>query len=162
MTVTIADARLVDALIVAHNLCREDVLELSATRDVFDADRLALDAMSGTIRKVASVDGFPVMLFGATFLEPHRVSVWGIKSPGACRAMLSVTKYIRRTIIPSLRSLGVDSAACVVHSGNTRSLRWLASFGFKPEAIRPGLGTRNRDIPLCAMVRRDNDLFAHP
>lgn len=159
MTV-IRPATLLDTMVVARSLCYDDLVELSATRDALDADRLAIDAMSAAIKKIAYVDGCPAMVFGVYFVDDQRVTVWGFKTDRGCRAIREVTKHIRRRIIPDLRSYGVDTAACLVHSENQRSLKWLASLGFRREAIRPGLGTRNRDIPLCAMVRRENDLFA--
>jgi hypothetical protein len=150
----INDARYSDLKFIGGWLSKEDKRELSLTRDVADIDGLALDAFASPIKKVAWDGLFPIMAFGVKLyeLEHDTALVWGFKSEEGYRAIRAVTKYIRHTIIPELRAIGVRHAVCLVHPENRSSQKWLAHLGFQLRATYQGIGTRREDLLL---YRRD-------
>jgi hypothetical protein len=156
--IDILDARQEDLVIVADWLCEDDLREIALTRDITDVEALARDALASDYCKVAFDHGLPVMAFGAKRFEalgPDLAFVWAFQTDLGWRAIRAVTKHIRRTMIPTLRAVGVVKAACLVHKGNDRSCRWLAHLGFSPEAtLLPGIGTPHRDLLL--LFRNDD------
>ena len=141
-----------DIELIAGLLADDDVRELSCTRDTADFRKLAGDALGSQYCKVALDNGRPVMAFGAkrfpAVMDPTVAFVWAFKTDLGWRAVRTVTKHIRRVMIPALRADGVEKAACFVHKENALSCRWLAHLGFAPKATLPGLGTPHRDLIL--------------
>lgn len=142
------DATIDDLMMIGSWLCSADRQELAATRSVEDYEQLALDAYASTVRKVVLDEAVPTFAFGANPLEGDMAIVWGFKTERGWAAIREVTKYIRRTMIPELRTMGIRRAVCLVHPDNTRSQRWLAHLGFRPEATLRGFGIHNEDMLL--------------
>jgi hypothetical protein len=151
--ITIADATFDDLAYVASWLSQVDRMELAVTRDPDDYEQLARDAYASAIHKVALEDRLrPIFAFGAYPIGDATVHVWGFKTPRGPHAIPSVTKYLLRVLIPSLRSIGISRAVCAVHSNNHGSRRWLAHLGFRPSATPGETGTPlilyQRDEPV--------------
>jgi hypothetical protein len=150
--IEIVEGRETDIALIGALLCDDDLRELSCTRDTSDFPRLARDAADSHYCKVALDHGRPVMAFGAkrfpALLDPGIAFVWAFKTDLGWRAARTVTKHIRRIMIPALRADGIDRAACFVHRENGLSCRWLAHLGFTPKATLPGFGTPHRDLIL--------------
>lgn len=154
----ITDATFDDLVYVSRRLCEDDRQELSATRDPNDYVALAEAASRSPLCKVAlDEDGVPIFAFGAEPVpDSDMAQVWGFKCDSGWTAILTVTKYIRRTMIPELRARGIRRAVCLVHPDNTRSLKWLTrNLDFRTRATLTGFGTRNEDMIL--MQRDDPD-----
>jgi len=147
--IEITDAKPNDIALIAALLCDEDVKEMSCTRRVGDVVRLVSDTMESEYCKVVTDAGLPIMAFGAKRFpfDPGFAFVWGFKTDLGWRAGRSVTKHIKRTMIPALRASGVSRAACLVHRENGTSCRWLSHLGFAPKAT-PGVGSPHRDLIL--------------
>jgi hypothetical protein len=130
-----------DLLYIGAWLCRSDRQELALTRDPDDYVRLAHDAWASPYKRVVLDNALPVMAFGASQILGDTASVWGFKTEQGWSSVRQVTKYIRRTMIPALRDLGVRHAVCLVDPDNAVSQRWLAHLGFVPKAMVSELGT---------------------
>jgi hypothetical protein len=139
--ITVATATLEDLAYVASWICSGDRKELAETRDPDDYEGLAGDAYASLIHKVALDDAVPVFAFGATPIDSSTAHVWGFKTRRGSRAIRSVTRYLLKDMIPSLRKLGVCHAVCLVHQDNTASRKWLAYLGFIPRATLGETGT---------------------
>lgn len=148
MTYHIHDATLEDLQMVGSWLCVSDREELSATRDPDDWMQLAWDAYRSPVRKVVFDELVPVFAFGALIVGRDTANVWGFKTESGCKAVRAVTRYITRTMIPDLRTIGIRHAACLVHPDNAASQKWLAHLGFQPMATIPGFGSRNGEMIL--------------
>lgn len=144
----IHDATLDDLKRIGSALCASDRMELAATRDPDDVEKLAADAYASSMKKVALDGDAPVFAFGAGVLPGDVAVVWGFKTERGWAAVRAVTKFIRRTMIPDLRAIGVRRAVCLVHPDNDRSREWLAHLGFKPRATLQGFGTRREGMLL--------------
>jgi hypothetical protein len=142
------DATLNDLMMVGSWLCASDRQELAATRDPDDYEGLALDAWKSPIRKVAVEEAIPVFAFGANPIGSDMAQVWGYKTERGWASALTVTKYIRRIMIPELRAMGIRRATCLVHPDNVKSQQWLALLGFRPKATLWGFGSRRQDMFL--------------
>jgi hypothetical protein len=155
--IRIATATFQDLAYVASWLSETDREELALTRDPDDYIRLADDAFRSLIHKVAIDDaGIPILAFGATPLGIDIAQVWGFKTKYGARAIPAVTKHVKREMIPTLRSLGVTRAVCLVHRHNLASRKWLAYLGFRPKATEGEFGT-----PLI-YYQRDEPFGRHP
>lgn len=155
--IAIRDANPSDIATVGSFLCEDDIRELSLTRDINDIEALARDAMVGDYCKIVTKNDVPVMAFGAKrywHIDPTLAFVWAFKTDLGWSVARAVTKHIHRTMIPALRTLGIEKAACLVHRSNSVSCRWLTHLGFRPKAT-PGVGTPHRDLVLY--FRNDAD-----
>jgi hypothetical protein len=154
MTFHVHDATFEDLTMVGSWLCEEDRRELAVTRDPDDYVKLAKDALLSPIKKVVVDELSPIFAFGATPVFRKKLAlVWGFKTERGWSAALTVTKYIKRIMIPELRAMGIRRAVCVVHPENTRSQKWLALLGFTPRATLDGIGNR----PLLLFQRDEPD-----
>jgi len=151
----IHNARIDDLMMIGSWLCESDRQELSATRDPDDYEGLAWDAWGSQVCKVAVEETQPVFAFGAKPMGDTAL-VWGFKTERGWSAIRSVTKYIQKTMIPELRSIGIRRAVCLVHPANARSQRWLTHLGFAPRATLQGLGSQE-----MFLFQRD-ELDAYP
>ena len=142
MKTRVRDATLYDLIDVASNLREADRRELALSRDPDDWEQLVMDVVGVLQCKVALVDEQPALAFGARLVSPTTVTVWGFGTDRACLAGRTVTRHVRRTMIPLLRSIGITRAQCAVDVDNQTSRRWLAVLGFAPEALVPGMGDR--------------------
>jgi hypothetical protein len=97
---TINDATYDDLTYIGSWLCDEDRLELALTRNTDDYVALANDAWASKYKYVALEEAVPVMAFGARPMQGTAL-VWGFKTERGWGAIRSVTKFIRRTMIPA-------------------------------------------------------------
>lgn len=157
---SINDATLEDLAYIGSWLCDEDRQEMALTRDTRDYLKLARDALDSAVCKVVLVNAEPVFAFGAK-VEGQSASVWGFKTEKGWNSILTVTRYIKRTMIPALRDRGVRQAICLVHPDNRRSCKWLAHLGFRSEATLQGFGSHGEDT-LLLFRRIEADYDGHP
>jgi hypothetical protein len=136
-----------DLLYVGVWMCESDWNELALTRDPNDYVRLAHDAWESEFKYVVLDNALPVFAFGAKQLGDTAL-VWGFKTDDGCKSVGTVTKFIRRTMIPALRDAGVRKAVCIVDPDNRASQIWLRHLGFTPRATSRDFGTRQEDVLL--------------
>jgi hypothetical protein len=149
--IRIADATFDDLTYIGSWLCAADRQELAVTRDPDDYVGLANAAARSPLCKVAlDHAATPIFAFGAEPIPGTVMAqVWGFKCDSGWTAILTVTKYIRRIMIPQLREMGIRHAVCIVHPDNSRSLKWLTrNLDFRARATLTGFGTRNEDMIL--------------
>ena len=140
--ITIANATYEDLAYVASWLSAVDRMELALTRDPDDYRSLARDAAASSVCKVALDGGLvPIFAFGLYPVGKSALQVWGFKTERGPRAILSITKYLLKDLMPAMRIAGYTRAACRVHRDNLQSRRWLAHLGFVPEATPGETGT---------------------
>ena len=149
---TINTATYDDLTYIGSWLCEEDRLELMLTRDTDDYVSLANDAWASKYKYVALDEAIPVMAFGARPMVRDTALVWGFKTDRGWGAIRSVTKFIKRTMIPALHKAGVRRAVCAVGPDNTVSQRWLRHLGFVPRATSRDIGTRHEGIILFERI----------
>lgn len=142
MRISVRDASIDDLIEVASHLREADRVELAVSRDPDQWEQLVLDVLGTLQCKAALVDDHPALAFGAKLVAPTTVTVWGFGTDEARLAGGTVTRYVRRRMIPLLRQIGITRAQCAVHVDNAISRRWLAVLGFRPEAPVPGMGDR--------------------
>jgi hypothetical protein len=145
---TINDATFDDLVYIGSWLCDPDRIELGATRDPDDYVALARDAWRSPIKKVVLENALPTFAFGANPVSGDLAAVWGFKTVHGHRAIRQVTAYIRKTMIPELRAMGIRHAACLVHADNNASKKWLSHLGFQPRATLREFGTHNEEMIL--------------
>jgi len=140
-----------DLVTIANWLSDADRMELALTRDPDDYLRLADDAYQSRYKLVALDHAArPIFAFGANPVGTDMVQVWGFKTKDGPCAIRAVTKCIRSYMIPGLRRIGINRAACYVHRDNHGSRKWLAHLGFEPRATDGEIGT-----PLIHYQRDD-------
>jgi hypothetical protein len=144
---TINDPTMDDLLFIGSWMCDSDRVEMALTRDPADYVQLAKDAWESQFKFVVLDNGFPVMAFGAKPIEGTAL-VWGFKTDKGWSSISTVTKFLRRVMIPALKDIGVRRAICLVHPDNRASQRWLTHLGFSPKATFTGFGSRKEDVLL--------------
>ena len=102
------------------------------------------------------LDRRPVFAFGAAEIgkEP-RVQVWAFGSVDAIQSLASVTKYIRKSMIPEILQDGFVEAQAVSHPANLIAHRWLQFLGFRLKATITGIGPRKQDMFLFTVSAHD-------
>ena len=151
--IEVIDGTLETLTSIARDLCDDDRVELAVTREVEDPEALARDALRGEFCKVVTLAHEPVFAFGAWRCQPATAVVWGFKTPQGRAVIRTVTKYIKRRLIPDLRAIGISHGMCLVHPDNKYSQRWLSHLGYYPLGQTTDIGTRQPMI----IYRYDDD-----
>lgn len=147
--VEIRDATLEDLLHITHNMRAVDREEIYATHWREDPEWLAEATLQcGDMQWVACLDGVPAASFGGTPLWPNVWSVWAFGTDDWRRVVLSVTKHVRRFMLPAIFRSGAHRLQCYSHSAHTEAHRWLESFGGSCEAVLVGFGSRRENFML--------------
>lgn len=137
-----------ELLHVAKNLRADDVRELSATRDLKVPTWLATSAYAAKYKRIAYLDDEPVFAFGMSMIKPNHGQAWGFGTEKSHLVTRVVTKFIRRTMIPEMLSLGLTTVQALGHPENEVSWRWLEHLGFSPKANLAGIGSGGQDLIL--------------
>lgn len=130
---------------IVSNLRAADREELSAASNSMDPDVWVaqMRPISG-FTSFFEVDGKPATLIGAASI---RKGVWSLYCFGTDefdRCALSLTRYCKEVMTPSLISVGCHRAECDTIDTHTSAHRWLESLGLKRESVMPQYG-RNRE-----------------
>lgn len=128
------DPNLLDVLFITRHLREKDRRELFATRWDDDADRLAMDVMRWGENWWVAGDGRAIAVVGATETWPGVWSAGMFATDEFPRIGLSLTRAVRRRIIPHVVSQGAKRIECRSIEGHDIAHRWLASLGFAKEA----------------------------
>jgi hypothetical protein len=155
MTVTIAPLNDVSMLrYICANMRLDDVSEIFATRPDNDRESFAEEAaQAGPMHFIACVDGWPTTSFGASLMWPGVAIVWAFSTPDWGRALLPVTRFTIRDIIPALRAQKVHRAECKALASRSDAAgvaRWLTLLGMRHEGRLAGFGRQRQDFDLFA------------
>lgn len=141
---------------IAANLRERDKVELFATRWTTNTDELAVDTYNaGEFQWIAWRDGTPVAVVGAVAMWPN---VWSAFAYGTDRwpeAVLTLTKLVRRVMIPTLEGLGAHRVQCHAYSGHDDARRWLEALGAEVENVIPDYGLNQEPFVLYRWRRRE-------
>ena len=136
-----------DALYVCRHLRAQDRAEVLATHWTTDPSELAQPiAMS---RQELSwcflgLDGEPIALLGAHQLWPGMWAPWAMATPRFEEIGWSVTRFVKRTMIPRMVELGFNRAECRTLETNVQAQRWLERLGAVRESENPRVGRDNQ------------------
>jgi len=130
---------------VCMNMREKDREEIFATRwedaDANGFDRLAADVMaSGNFRWAATIEDRPVALIGAVPKWPGAWNVWAFGTWEWADAAITLTRHVRKYMIPRLFAAGARRAECLAMEANTSSCRWLEFLGAERETTLDNYG----------------------
>lgn len=151
MTVSILPPNLMALAYVAHNLREADQAEIFAGA-IPGPDTLAMETLRcGDTQWMAWLDEkTPVASWGGHEAWPGVWTVWMYATDLWPRVALSVTKHVRRVVIPALVSRGLHRGQCASSAGHTVAHAWLHSIGFEREGTLRGYGRRGEDFYMYA------------
>lgn len=129
-------------LYIASNMRERDAEEIFATR--WDGDPLSLtsDCMAclerpRSVAVMAMYDHRPAAVMGAVEVWPHVWDVWCFGTDDFDHVALSLTKYVRRTLIPYLLKNGMKRAHCRSMAKHSKAHDWLRAMGAEQDNERP-------------------------
>jgi hypothetical protein len=137
-----------DALWVAERMREWDAREVYAGRWTDDPADVARDVASCRMGWSVSADGAPAAVLGARPIHPGVWSVWMFATPAWPRVSLSVTRFVKRVMIPALRATGAHRAQCASIEGHEEAHRWLEFLGAVRESTLHRFGRNGEDFHL--------------
>lgn len=142
MTVTIHPVPDQDEIASVTRRMRDvDRREIFATRWTDDPDDLASDlARLNEMSWSARLDGVPAGIWGASPIWPRVWVVFAFGTDDWPHVVLSMTKHIRRFIVPAIVRANAIRVSCASHAQHTEAHRWLTSLGATLEAEHPNMG----------------------
>ena len=133
--VSVLPARYADVVEIARRMRDMDAEEIWPVTIARTAETLALGAVAGEGYKFVALYGaVPVATWGASPTRPGVVSVWMFSTDQWQKVALTVTRHIRKELIPFLISDGCVRAECWSHSGHHVAHKWLGILGAVKEA----------------------------
>lgn len=143
---------------ILTNLRPEDQEEIVATRgEGFDkvvyTTQLCRLAQTGVGWLFWREDtGEPTACLGAYPITPVVAGCWAFGTAGWPRVIRSVTRQVRRVMVPTLLKAGFHRAECRALAKREDTKLWLTSLGWKEEAGLRGFGIRHEDFVLFAWI----------
>lgn len=124
-----------DLLYIARNMRAADRAEIEATRfssspNYLVDDCMAAAAMPDSYTAIVGLDK-PIAVFGAVKPWPGVYDVWCFGTEDFRKIAFSLTKHIRRVVIPLLVERGFHRAHCRSMSTHTDAHAWLETLGAK-------------------------------
>lgn len=108
--------------------------EIYATRFGADPAEVARDAVNtGAFRWGAYLDGRPVAAIGAFPRWPNVWTVWAYGTDEWPHVILSLTRHVRRFMLPALYRAGAIRADCLALEAHMDARHWLEHLGAEPE-----------------------------
>lgn len=143
-----------DMLQIARNLRARDREEIFATRYGNDPADLARDAVNtGAFRWGAYVDGRPVAAVGAVPRWPRVWSVWAYGTDEWPKVVITLTRHVRRFMIPAIFNSGCIRADCMALARHVDARRWLEYLGAVPEKVLDNWGKNGEKFVLYCWTR---------
>lgn len=144
-------------LYIAENMREWDRREIYATRWDTDPGSLANAAMAGgAFAWVAGLER-PIAALGAVPCWPGVWSVWMFATNEFDKIGLSLTKHVKRRMMPALRATGGHRAECRSLEDYQVANAWLEHLGATVEAKLKRYGRNGEDFRLY--VWRDVDVL---
>lgn len=123
---------------VVANLRDLDREEIEATSWDLGQNYVHSLQMIRAFQYVAYAGDDPAAIFGAW---PHWPGVWNVYAFGTdAFPARSLTKFIRRSMIPTLLEMGAHRADCASLDSHHVAHRWLERLGARRESVMPGFG----------------------
>ena len=131
----IIEARYADVVYVARNMRALDAEEIWPVTIARTPETLALGTVRGVgFKFVAGSGGVPVATWGASPTRPGVVSVWMFATDRWPEVALTVTRHIRKELMPALIDAGYVRAECWSHANHHVAHKWLEILGAIKEA----------------------------
>ena len=142
-----------DVLYVAERMRPWDKKEIYATRWNEDPAELARQCCAtGDFGWVAGIER-PIAAVGAVPVHPNVWSVWCFATDEFPRIALSLTRYVKKAMIPALVESGAHRAACASIEGHTDAQKWLELLGARRECTHRALGKNGEDFHVYVWTR---------
>lgn len=130
---------------IARNMRQADRQEIQATRwtgpDGLDGEKLAKELQHfSPYAFLAFLDAEPVAVCGGIEMWPGLWSVFMFATDRWEKVALSVTRHVRREMIPYVSLQGARRLECRSISNHPSAHAWLRSLGFELEAVLPLYG----------------------
>lgn len=139
--VEIRPATFMDLAYIAINMREWDRKEIFATLNSEQPVDFAQFVMRiSDVAHIAYKDRTPVAAVGAHEMWPGVWSVWAFGTDRFSEVGLSLTRFVRKTLIPALIKAGAHRGECRSIEGHTEAHRWLEALGMQREAEHPGMG----------------------
>lgn len=140
---------------IVENMRDSDRREIFATRWTEDAAALASDTLAVPGPKwIAGKDG-PIAAIGAAPRWPGVWSVWMFATPRFPEIGGTLTRFVRRRIIPMLVDAGAHRAECYSIEGHDEAHRWLEFLGAKRSEPIPNFGKGGETFYCYSWARED-------
>ena len=134
-SVSILDARYPDVVEIARNMRELDAEEIWPVTHAKTPESLALGTVAGGgLKFVARCGAVPVATWGASKIRPKVVTVWMFATDKWPKVALTVTRHIKKELIPALIDADTVRAECWTHSNHYVAHKWLSILGAIREA----------------------------
>jgi hypothetical protein len=100
--------------------------------------------------------GAPTAVLGAYAMTPTCAGCWAFGADGWPRVVRSVTRHIRRVMVPALLQAGFHRAECRALAKREDTKLWLNSLGWRAEAALSEFGVRHEDFTLFAWLANEH------
>ena len=144
MPVTLVRATYSDVVFIARHMRKRDAEEILPLTWTGEPEDLAAQSVVGGISTVALSGGAPVACWGAVEIRPCMWNVWMFATDRWAEVALSVTRQIKKEMIPWLISAGAVRADCWSMEGHDEAHRWLECLGARREATLEDYGTERK------------------
>lgn len=160
--VDVVPARYGDVVYIARNMRELDAEEILPLTWSGKPEDLAMGiCASGGIASVALSLGRPVATWGATMIRPQFWTVWMFSTDRWPDVALTVTRNIRRVMMPLLIDSGAVRADCWSMDGHDTAHRWLEVLGALRECSVEDYGATRKTFHCYSWTRsrleRDGD-----
>lgn len=132
---------------ICANLRKADREEIAAVAPSMDPDDLVERYMP--LRNFAwsvSHDGVPAAVIGAWPVAPCHWKVFAFGTDDFESVALTLTKHVRRFMIPAIVNADAIKADCESLSTHHKAHRWLESLGYERTENLPGFGQNGEDF----------------
>jgi hypothetical protein len=137
---------------VVHNMREADVREIFATTNASTpqeyVDEMMILKRAGLCGWIASQDDVPIAALGIMPMWHNVVNVWMFATDDFPKIALQLTRFVRRNIVPALKSGGIHRAQCFSMDGHVVAQRWLEVLGAKREGVAKAFGKSGEDFTL--------------
>lgn len=138
---------------IFSNLRDCDQRELDACRYSSEPDDLADEYMRfQEFQWIAHVGNTPAAVVGARPMWPGVWLGYSFGTDDWPLVVLSLTKHIKRFIIPAIGNFGAHRLQALSHGDHHSAHEWMRRLGFEKEAVLQEFGTGKEDF--LVMVRR--------
>lgn len=149
--------RLVDALYIAHRLRARDAEEIYALRWHDDPDKLAMEVVQVPPDMVwtATHNDLPVAVFGAYPTHPKVWTVFAFATDEWAKCVLTVTKHIKRFMIPAIDATDAIRVQCWAMSTHDDARKWLKILGAVEGPTLDFYGKNGQDFTCYSWTRKN-------
>lgn len=140
---------------VAMNMREWDRREIYATRYTNDPQALAADAADRAepFGWVAGVDYAPIAAFGCAEKHPGVYSMWLFATDRFGEIRFSMTRMVRRAIVPMMFDAGAHRLEAYSMDGHTDAQKWMGLTGASREATLAAYGRGGEDFHVYTWKR---------